>query len=136
MFYLFYNERSLSDMFNLICGSLNSVIYGGIYNGIYLTLGSNSMIIDYLIAIISSIIVALILKVPLMPKSRYSFNTSALYPTPVIAVGILSIFFILGYYWAYDGMILSLIIGIASALFVKYLFYYVFPAPNNGDDSQ
>lgn len=122
-------------MFNLIFNGLNSVIYGGIYNGIYLTLGSNNMIIDYLISIFSSIIVALILRVPLLPHDKYSFNTSALFPTPVISVGILSIFFILGYYFAYDGMLLSLIIGIASALFVKYLFYYVFPSPN-GDDSQ
>ena len=122
-------------MFDLIFSSLNSVIYGGVYNGIYLTLGSNNMFIDYLISIFSSIIMALILKVPLLPQSRYSFNTSALFPTPVIAIGILSIFFILGYYFAYNGILLSLIIGIASALFVKYLFYYVFPTPN-GDDSQ
>ena len=122
-------------MFNLIFISLNSVIYGGIYNGIYLTLGSNNMIIDYLISIFSSIIVALLLRVPLLPQNRYSFDVSAIFPTPVISIGILSIFFILGYYFAYDGMLLSLIIGIASALFVKYLFYYVFPTPN-GDDSQ
>ena len=122
-------------MFNLIFISLNSVIYGGIYNGIYLTLGSNNMIIDYLISIFSSIIIALLLRLPLLPQDRYSFNVSALFPTPVISIGILSIFFILGYYFAYDGMLLSLIIGVASALFVKYLFYYVFPTPN-GDDSQ
>ncbi len=121
-------------MFNLIFSDLYSFIYAGFYNGIYLNLGSNNMVIDYLIVIFSSIIMALILKIPLLPPNRYSFVNSALFPTPIIAVGLLSIFFILGYYFAYNGMLLSLIIGISSALFVKYLFYYVFPSPNNGDD--
>lgn len=122
-------------MFNLVFSDLYFFIYAGFYNGIYFNLGSTNMIIDYLIVIFSSIIMALILKVPLLPSSRYSFANSALFPTPVIAVGLLSIFFILNYYFAYNGMLLSLIIGLFSALFVKYLFYYVFPSPNNGDDS-
>ena len=89
------------------------------------------MIIDYLIVILVSIIFALILRLPLLPSKpyRYSFDVSALYPTPIIAIGVLSLFFILNYSFAFEGKLLALIIGICSALFVKYLFFYVFPKP-------
>lgn len=96
-----------------------------------MALGSSNLFIDYLIAIIVSIIVALILRLPLLPDKpyRYSFNVSALYPTPIIAIGILSFFFILNYSFIFEGKLLALIIGICSALFVKYLFFYIFPKP-------
>ena len=86
-------------------------------------LSNNFILIDYIIAIVVSIVVALAFKVPLLPSKpyRYSFDTSALYPTPIIAVGILSIFLCLNYYFIYNGMLLALLIGIFSALFVKYL---------------
>lgn len=118
-------------MFNLIFESFNSVIFTGTSNGIYMALGSSNLFIDYLIAIIVSIIVALILRLPLLPDKpyRYSFNVSALYPTPIIAIGILSFFFILNYSFIFEGKLLALIIGICSALFVKYLFFYIFPKP-------
>lgn len=71
---------------------------------------------------------------PSEPK-RYSFDVSALYPTPIIAIGILSIFLVLNYTFMYNGLLLAIIIGILSALFVKYLFYIVFPkVVGNGDD--
>ncbi len=118
-------------MLNLILDSFNSVIFTGAYNGIYTSLGSSNLIIDYLIVILVSIIFALILRLPLLPSKpyRYSFDVSALYPTPIIAIGVLSLFFILNYSFAFEGKLLSLIIGICSALFVKYLFFYVFPKP-------
>lgn len=118
-------------MFNLIFESFNSALFTGTYNGIYLALGSQNLIIDYLITIFTSIIVALVLRLPFLPEKprRFSFNVSALYPTPIIAIGILSFFFILNYSFAYDGKLLALIIGICSALFVKYLFFYIFPKP-------
>lgn len=96
-----------------------------------MALGSSNLFIDYLIVIIVSIIVALILRLPFLPDKpyRYSFNVSALYPTPVIAIGILSFFFILNYSFIFEGKLLALIIGICSALFVKYLFFYIFPKP-------
>ena len=34
----------------------------------------------------------------------------------------------------YNGLVLAVIIGILSALFVKYLFDFVFPKPLNEDD--
>lgn len=118
-------------MFNLILSNLCSISYGGLYNSIYLSLGATNLIIDYLIAIFSSIIVALIIRLPILPKKpyRYSFEVSALYPIPIIAIGILSLFFVLNYYFVYNGKLLALIIGIFSALFCKYLFFYVFPKP-------
>lgn len=122
-------------MLNLIFESFNSVVFTGTSSGIYTVLGSSNLIIDYLIVIFVSIIVALILRLPLLPDKpyRYSFNVSALYPTPIIAVGILSFFFILNYSFAYEGKLLALIVGILSALFVKYLFFYVFPKPPAGE---
>ena len=62
---------------------------------------------------------------------------SALYPTPIIAIGILSIFLVLNYTFMYNGLVLAVIIGVLSALFAKYLFDFVFPKPldeNAGED--
>ena len=70
---------------------------------------------------------------------RYSFDVSALYPTPIIAIGIFSIFLVLNYTFIYNGIVLAAIIGIISALFVKYLFDFVFPKPldeDGGEDIQ
>ena len=97
------------------------------------------MLLAYVVAIICSIIVALLLRLPLLPSKpyRYSFDVSAIYPTPIIAIGILSIFLVLNYTFMYNGLILAVIIGVLSALFVKFLFDFVFPQPrdeNIGED--
>ena len=93
------------------------------------------IILAYIVAIICSIVVALILKLPLLPSKpyRYSFDVSAIYPTPIIAMGILSLFFVLNYTFIYNGLVLAIIIGVLSALFVKYLFDFVFPKPLDED---
>lgn len=97
---------------------------------------SNEMylIIGYLITILVSIIMAKGLKLPLLPEKpiRYSFEVSAIFPTPIIAMGILAIFYRLEYTFLFHGLILSVIIGILSAIFTKYLFYHVFPKPPKG----
>ena len=70
-------------------------------------------------------------------KVTFSFDVSAIYPTPIIAIGILSIFLVLNYTFMFNGLILAVIIGVLSALFVKYLFDFVFPTPlddNSGED--
>lgn len=95
-------------------------------------------LLNYLITIIVSIVVALVLGLPLLPDKpkRFSWVNSAIYPTPIIALGLLAILFALKIVWIYNGLVLAIIIGILSALFVKYLFYYVFPNPpgvNEGD---
>jgi energy-converting hydrogenase A subunit A len=81
---------------------------------------------------------ALILKLPLLPEKprRFSWTKSALFPTPVIAIGILAIMYSTKFYWIYDGLVLAIVIAISSALFVKYLFDHVFPKPIVGEYSE
>ena len=67
---------------------------------------------------------------------RYSFDVSAIYPTPIIAIGIFSICLVLNYTFMYNGIVLAVIIGILSALFVKYLFDFVFPRHLDGDEEE
>ena len=64
---------------------------------------------------------------------RYSFDVSAIYPTPIIAIGILSLCLVLNYTFMYNGLVLAVVIGVLSALFVKYLFDFVFPKPLDED---
>ncbi|XRO76097.1 energy-converting NiFe hydrogenase A subunit EhaA [Methanocaldococcus sp. 28A] len=78
-----------------------------------------NIIILYLIALITSIIVALILKLPLLPKEkpiRFSFETSIMFPTPILALGIEAIFRnLFG-----DYISLAILAGIFGALLSKY----------------
>ena len=93
------------------------------------------LILNYLITAILSIVIALGLGLPLLPRKpiRFSYDKSAIYPTPLFALGILAICFSLNFYWIYDGMILAIFLAIFSALFVKYGFDYVFPEFHSGD---
>ena len=124
-------------MFDLVYGTMFFASNGNISG---LGISPFDVLLAYIIAIVVSIIMALILKLPLLPSKpyRYSFDVSALYPTPIIAIGIFSIFLVLDYTFIYNGIVLAVIIGILSALFVKYLFDFVFPKPldeNGGVDS-
>ena len=125
-------------MFDLIYNTMFFASYGNVYGLANIAIGSFDVLLAYAVAIISSVIVALILKVPLLPEKpyRYSFDISALYPTPIIAGGILSIFLVLNYTFMYNGLVLAIVVGILSAFFVKYLFYYVFPVPLNEDGGE
>lgn len=102
-----------------------------------ISIGTNGfqLLINYAAAIIVCIVVALALKLPLVPEKpvRNSWTNSAIYPTPIFAMGILAIFFSFNIYWIYDGLALAVIIGILSAVFVKYFFYYIFPNPAEND---
>ena len=126
-------------MFDLVYNTVSFASYGNIYGLSNITLSSFDVLLAYIVAIIVSIIMALILRIPLLPSKpyRYSFDVSALYPTPIIAIGIFSIFLVLNYTFMYNGIVLAAVIGILSALFVKYLFDFVFPKPlseDNGED--
>lgn len=114
-------------MFNL--NMMHSCVYNGAYGLANIGISNFDVALCYIVAIVVSIIVALILRVPLLPSKpyMYSFDVSALYPTPIMAMGILSLFFVLGYAFIYNGLVLSVVIGVLTALFVKYLFYEVFP---------
>ncbi len=127
-------------MFDLVYDTIFFASYGNIYGLGNIAISSFDVLLAYIVAIIVSVIVALVLKIPLLPSKpyRYSFDVSALYPTPIIAIGIFSIFLVLNYTFIYNGMVLAAIIGILSALFVKYLFDFVFPKPldeTSGEDS-
>lgn len=125
-------------MFDLVYDTLFFASYGNIYGLSNLSINVFDMLLAYIVAIIVSIIVALILRIPLLPSKpyRYSFDVSAIYPTPIIAIGILSIFLVLNYTFMYNGLVLAVIIGVLSALFVKYLFDFVFPKPLDEDKGE
>ena len=125
-------------MFDLIGSTIFFASYGNYGLG-NIMLSSFDVVLAYIVAIFCSIVVALLLRLPLLPSKpyRYSFDVSAIYPTPIIAVGILSLFLVLNYTFMYNGLVLAIVIGILSALFVKYLFDFVFPKPqdeNGGED--
>ena len=125
-------------MFDLVHNFMNAGVYVNVYGLANITLGYWDIILAYLVTIVVSIIFALILKLPLLPSKpyRYSFDVSALYPTPIIAIGIFSIFLVLNYTFIYNGIVLAAVIGILSALFVKYLFDFVFPKPLDEDKGE
>ena len=125
-------------MFNLVFDTIFFASYSNYGLG-NISISSFDILLAYIVAIVCSIVVALILRLPLLPSKpyRYSFDVSALYPTPIIAMGILSIFIVLNYTFMYNGLVLAIVIGVLSALFVKYLFDFVFPKPfdeNAGED--
>ena len=96
------------------------------------------LLINYLITIIVSIVVALALRLPLLPEKprRFSWTKSAIFPTTIIAMGLLAFCFSINFYYLYDGKLLGIIMCIFAAVFVKYFFDYVFPdSPNLKGDS-
>ena len=126
-------------MFDLVFDTIYFASYSNFYGLSSVSISLFDVILAYIVTILCSIIVALVLRLPLLPSKpyRYSFDVSALYPTPIIAIGIFSIFLVLNYTFMYNGLVLAAIIGVLSALFVKYLFDFVFPKPlndNTGDD--
>ena len=125
-------------MFDLVYNTLFFALYSNVFGLGNVTLGSFDILLAYVVTIIVSIVVALALRIPLLPSKpyRYSFDVSAIYPTPIIAIGIFSIFLVLNYTFMYNGLLLAVIIGILSALFVKYLFDFVFPKPLDGDEGE
>ncbi len=125
-------------MFDLMYNTIFFASYGNFYGLSNITISSFDILLAYIVTIVVSIIVALILKIPLLPSKpyRYSFDVSAIYPTPVIAMGIFSIFLVLNYTFMFNGIVLAIVIGVLSALFVKYLFDFVFPKPLDGDEGE
>ena len=126
-------------MYDLMYNTIFFASYGNFYGFNNLSISLFDIILAYLVTVICSIVIALILRIPLFPSKpyRYSFDVSAIYPTPIIAIGILSIFFVLNYTFVYNGLVLAVIIGVLSAIFVKYAFEFVFPKPlDDGEDME
>jgi energy-converting hydrogenase A subunit A len=77
------------------------------------------IVVLYAIAMIISVIAALILRLPLLPKEkpiRFSFQTSVVFPTPILALGIEAIFRNL--FGDYVG--LAFFAGLFGALLSRY----------------
>lgn len=89
-------------------------------NGVYMLLG-------YIFALISTIIVGVLLKLPILPEKpmRHSWRISIIFPTVVIAIGTVAIVAEFGY----SGAVVGVVVGILSALFSKLLLEKVFPKP-------
>lgn len=85
--------------------------------------------ISYLITLVSALVVALLLKLPLLPEGpmRDSWTISAVFPTSVIALGLLAIFLQLNVTGFYSGWDVAVIVGVFSAFFSRYLLEDVFP---------
>ena len=70
-------------MLNLVHFTVNALAAANVYGLANITIGYSDIILAYIVAIVVSIIVALLLRVPLLPSDRYSFDVSAIYPTPI-----------------------------------------------------
>ena len=125
-------------MFDFVYNTIFFASYGNVFGLSNITLGLFDVLLAYIVTVIVAIVVALLLKIPLLPGKpyRYSFDVSAVYPTPIIAIGIFSVFLVLNYTFMYNGLVLAVVIGILSALFVKYLFDFIFPKPLNDDKGE
>ena len=79
-----------------------------------ISIGANGfqLFMNYIVAIILAIVLALALKLPLLPERpiRFSWTKSALFPTPVFAIGILAIFYSLNVFWIYNGLLIAIIV--------------------------
>jgi len=84
-------------------------------------------IVSYILAVISAIIVGLILRIPILPERpmRNSWTMSLIFPTPIIVLGLTAILFKLGY----ESYLVAVIVGVFSAIFVKYFIEKLLPKP-------
>lgn len=86
-------------------------------------------VISYIIALAAAIILALALRLPLLPEKpmRQSWTISAIFPTAILAIG----FYAMVYELGYQGYIVALITGIITALFAKFILEKVVPKPDS-----
>ncbi len=85
------------------------------------------LISSYVLAVISSVIVGLILRIPVLPERpmRQSWTISIVFPTSVLALGFTAMVFKLGV----DGLLVAVLIGIITAIFSRYILERVLPKP-------
>lgn len=85
------------------------------------------LISSYVLAVLSSVIVGLVLKMPILPERpmRQSWTISIIFPTIILALGFTAMVSKLGV----DGLLVAVIIGIITALFSKYLLERILPEP-------
>lgn len=86
--------------------------------------------IIYIIAVGSAMIVALLLKQPLLPEEpkRQSWTLSAVFPTAVLALGFMAMVSKLGYLNASNSdYLLALMVGVLTAIFSKFILEKILP---------
>ena len=91
-------------------------------------------VFSYLIALAAAMILALALRLPLLPDKpmRDSWTISAVFPTAVLAVGFYAIVYELGY----QGYIVALITGIITALLSKFILEKIVPKPETEESHE
>ena len=91
-------------------------------------------VFSYLIALAAAMILALALRLPLLPDKpmRDSWTISAVFPTAVLAVGFYAIVCELGY----QGYIVALITGIITALLSKFILEKIVPKPETEESHE
>ncbi len=70
----------------------------------------------FVISSLVSMIVAFFLRLPLYPKSKYSFESTVIFPTPILGAGIYIIF----KYLFFNGIEIAIFSGILGGLFSYY----------------
>lgn len=87
----------------------------------------------YITGIISSIIISVILGLPLAPErpARHSWTPSAIFPAPIIAMGLVAICIKLGVTGMYGGVDLGVVSGFLAALMTAYFLEDIFPRPED-----
>lgn len=86
----------------------------------------------YIIAIGSAVIVALLLRLPLLPERpmRQSWTISAIFPTAVLALGFMATVSKLGYLnSSYQDYLVALAVGVLTAIFSKFVLEKILPRP-------
>ena len=91
-------------------------------------------VFSYLIALAAAMILALALRLPLLPDKpmRDSWTISAVFPTAMLAVGFYAIVCELGY----QGYIVALITGIITALLSKFILEKIVPKPETEESHE
>ena len=74
------------------------------------------ILILYIVSAVISMGLALISKMPLKPKNKFSFETSVIFPTPILAIGFYAILKNL----FFPSLCISIASGILGFLLSKY----------------
>ncbi|WP_423792900.1 energy-converting NiFe hydrogenase A subunit EhaA [Methanocaldococcus indicus] len=72
--------------------------------------------INYIISVVISVVLALIFRMPILPKDKFSFKTTVVFPTPILALG----FYVILKHLFFDNIYISVISGILGFLFSFY----------------
>lgn len=90
------------------------------------------MLIDYILVIISAMVLGLLLRLPILPEKpmRNSWKISVVFPTIIIAMGLYAI---VDYFRIYNNIYTAIIIGIFAAVFSRFILERLVPEPDLGE---